>query len=165
MSTPEQCSDTRDEADAQAARVLLMVSKTSPLYSQSWASTDKILPAALDALRSSRLIEQDTMDIPKRFLMKQRERIRDFIMFDIFNNSYNPALGHLPKNNLPVLVVHFSKDKAYARIAEDGLQKRVNKEIRDAHNRNGIGSIPPFVLDYTTQEAPIYMNPRDPSLL
>jgi hypothetical protein len=147
------------------ARVLLMVSKTSRLYSQSWASTDKILPAALDTLRSSRLIEQNTADIPTRLLVKQRERTRDFIVFDIFNNDYDSALGHLPKGNLPVFVVHFSKDKAHARIAEDGLQKRVNKEIRDAHNRNGIGSIPPFVLDYTTREAPIYMNPRDPSLL
>jgi hypothetical protein len=167
MSTAPQCFDAPASAGTRATRVLLMASKSSLRYTQSWFTTNETLATALDALKSSRLIEQrDTADIPTRLLVKHKGNTRVFIIFDISNNDYNPAFGHLPKsNNLPVLVVHFSKDQTHTRVAEVGLRDRVNKETGNEHNRNGIGSVPPFIVDYTTNVAPVYMNPRDPSLL
>lgn len=44
------------------------------------------------------------------------------------------------------------------------IQNRVNKDIAQAHNLNGLGSLPPFVTDYTFGP-PVYLNPRDHSLL
>jgi hypothetical protein len=149
-----------------AVRVLLIVSKTNSFWTQSWSSTEETLVAALSALKKSQLVKyQDDIEVPLRILAKEKWDSKVFIVFDIFNFGYDPALGHLLEHNsLPVLVVQFSGKGEHTRIAEVGLRRRVNREICEVHNRNGIGGTPPYVVDHTAA-VPIYMNPRDPSLL
>jgi hypothetical protein len=90
-----------DIADVQTAvRVLLIVSKTNSFWTQSWSSTEETLVAALGALRKSQLIKyQDDTDVPLRILAKEKWESRVFIVFDIFNFGYDPALGHLPEHD------------------------------------------------------------------
>jgi hypothetical protein len=99
-----------------------------------------------------------------RLLAKEKWATRLFLVFDISNTSYDPATAHLPEQNkLPVAVVRLGKTvRAYS--ANPPVQNRVNKDIARAHNNNGINSLPPFVVDYTSGP-PTYLNPRDPSLL
>jgi hypothetical protein len=90
-----------DIADVQTAvRVLLIVSKTNSFWTQSWSSTEEILVAALSALRKSQLIKHhDDIEVPLRILAKEKWDSRVFIIFDIFNFAYDPALGYLPEQN------------------------------------------------------------------
>jgi len=166
VSTAESTehSHSLNEANTQkAVRVLLIVSQSNPLWSQSWSSTEAILPSAIDILRQNQLIKQESIET--RLLIKQKWPLRVLIVFDICNNTYDADLGHLPeKNNLPVFVVHFYGKGRSAWRADLGMRQRVNEDTCEAHNLNGKDGSPPYVLDRTTT-APIYLNPRDPSLL
>ena len=151
--------------EKNAVRVLLIISHSSPHWSQSWDSTEDILPTALEALRESQLIGREDMDMPPRLLVKQKWHLRILVVFDLFNEDYEMELGHLPEHNkLPVLVVHFSRKRVSALAANSGMQKRVNQDTGDAHNLNGEHAVPPYVVDHTTT-VPLYLNPRDPTLL
>lgn len=154
-----------ETGERNATRVLLIVSQSSPHWSRSWDSTEDILPTALEALRESQLVGREDMDVSPRLLVKQKWHLRVLIVFDLFNNDYEIKLGHLPEHNkLPVLVVHFSRKGVSALAANLGMQKRVNRVTADAHNVNGEEGVPPYVVDHTTT-VPLYLNPRDPSLL
>lgn len=99
-----------------------------------------------------------------QLLAKQKWATRLFLVFDISNTSYDAELGHLPEQNqLPVLIVRLGQ-KVQAYPASLPAQNRVNDDIARAHNDNGINSLPPFMVDYTSGP-PVYLNPRDPSLL
>ena len=157
--------------DRMAMRVLLIISQSSPAWSRSWSSTQDVLPTALDALRKSQFLglrQSDStkeVEIPLRLLAKQKWPLRVLVVLDLFNESYNPKLGHLPEHNdLPVCVVFFGGKGVSARAADAGMRARVNRDIGHAHNLNGEGSVPPYVVDHTTT-VPLYLNPRDPSLL
>lgn len=162
---------TTEEAQ-NAMRVLLIVSQSNPYWSQSWSSTNDILPTVLDALRKSQLLgpiktdSTEEVGIPLRLLIKQKWHLRVLIVLDPFNKNYNPQLGHLPEyNNLPVFVVYFGGKEVSARAADAGMRVRVNRDTGNTHNVNGENSVPPFVVDHTTTTVPLYPNPRDPSLL
>jgi hypothetical protein len=139
-----------------------MVSHDNDLFTRSWSSTEELIPIALDTLKEGQLIHQQKgVEVPWKLLVKKNWGIRVYIVFDIFNTDYDPAKGHLPeRNNLPVLIVHFSRKGVHTRVAEPGLRQRVNNETAEAHNLNGWDAVPPFVTDHTTT-VPIYMNPRD----
>jgi len=154
------------EKEQKAVRVLLVVSQKSPHWSQSWLSTEDVLPVALNAVREAGLIHKGGTEPPLRLLVKQKWHLRVLIVFDIFNGSYHAELGHLPKhNNLPVLIAYFGSKGVSARAADPGMQARVNKDTGYAHNVNGEHSIPPYVADHTGGAVPFYLNPRDSSLL
>jgi len=148
-----------------ATRVLLMVSHNNPLFAESWSSTEELIPKALDTLKERHLIyHQGYTKVPWTILVKKNMGIRVFVVFDIFNKDYDSAKGHLPShNNLPVVVIHFSRKGVHTRIAESGLRQRVNNETAEAHNLNGWDAGPPYVVDHTTT-VPIHMNPRDISV-
>ena len=159
------------EEGQNAMRVLLIVSQSNPYWSQSWSSTEDILPIALDALRKNHLLgprkidNTEEMKLSLRLLIKQKWHLRVLIVLDLFNKNYNPQLGHLPEyNNLPVFVVYFGGKGLSARAADAGMRARVNRDTGDTHNVNGENSLPPFVVDHTTT-VPLYLNPRNPSLL
>jgi len=166
----EDTADVQEAKEAKpldvqtAVRVLLIVSKANPLWTQSWSPTEEAVAAARETLRERRLI-QDKTEAPLRLLAKEKWGNRVFIIFDMFNLEYDPALGHLLEHNsLPVLVAQFSGKGVHTRIAEEGLRRRVNRETCEIHNRHGPDCVPPYVVDHTTT-VPVYMNPRDPSLL
>lgn len=154
------------EGEQKAVRVLVIISRNSPHWSQSWLSTEDVLPVALKAIREARLVSNQEAEVPIRLLVKQKWPLRVLFVFDIFNNTYSAELGHLPEqNNLPVIVVNFSAKGVSARVADRGMQIRVNRDTGYAHNDNGVHSMPPFVADHTGSDVPLYLNLRDPSLL
>lgn len=72
-----------------------------------------------------------------------------FLVVDASNTSYDPSLGHLPEQNrLPVSIIRLA-EKVQAYPANPLIQNRVNRDIAQVHNANGIDRVPPFVTDYT----------------
>lgn len=146
-------------------RVLVIISNTNAYWERCWSTSEDLLPVAFEILKEYRLLKYVYNFQPKmKLLAKQRWATRVFLVFDISNTCYDPEIGHLPEQNkLPVAVVRLGKTvQAYA--ANTPAQNKVNKDIARAHNDNGIKSLPPFVVDYTSGP-PLYPNPRDPSLL
>lgn len=146
-------------------RVLVIISNKSAYWEQAWSSSEDLLPVAFDILKYNHLLEGTHNRQPKlKLLAKQKWETRVFIVFDISNTSYDPKLGHLPEQNmLPVAIVRLS-EKVQAYTASLPAQNKLNEDVARAHNDNGIDSFPPFVADYTSGP-PLYLNPRDPSLL
>lgn len=139
-----------------------MVSHSSSLFTDAWSATEDLIPRALTILKETQLVHHEHgIEIPWRLLIKKNDGLRVLVIFDICNTEYDPAKAHLPgRNNLPVLVVHFSRKGVHTRVAESGLRQRVNNETAEAHNLHGWDALPPYVTDHTTT-IPIYMNPRD----
>ncbi|KAL4894561.1 hypothetical protein BDV59DRAFT_12852 [Aspergillus ambiguus] len=145
-------------------RVLVIISDKNAYWEQSWSSSEEILPAAYQVLEDNKLIHYPHSHQPQtKLLAKQRWQTRVFLVFDIANTSYDPAVAHLPEHNkLSVVIVRLSQ-KVHAYPANPPTQDKVNNDIARVHNDNGINSFPPFVTDYTSGP-PLYDNPRDPSL-
>jgi hypothetical protein len=80
------------------------------------------------------------------FLAKEKWDLRGFIVFDMFNDGYDPDKAHLEEqNNLSVISV-FQNERVS--VAGKPLAEKVNKDIRDLHNSTGLGSRPPFSADH-----------------
>lgn len=153
-------------AEQKSLRVLVIISNLNEYWEQSWSASEDLLPVAFEVLKDNLLLKHTTYDRrPQlRLLAKQKWATRVFLVFDISNTSYDPELGHLPEQNkLPVSIVRLGQ-KVQAYLANIPTQNKVNNDIARAHNDNGINSLPPFVTDYTSGP-PVYLNPRDPSLL
>lgn len=151
--------------DDKPLRVVVVISNKSTSWDQAWSASEETLPTAYQALLDNNLIHRPSGHAPlMRLLAKQRYQTRVFLVFDIDHTSYDPAVAHFPnENKLPVAIVRLSR-KVQAYPANPPMQNRVNKDIAQEHNYHGINSVPPFLTDYTIGP-PLYVNPRDPSLL
>ena len=120
---------------------------------------------ALEILKENDLLKYtDNHHLQLRLLAKQRWVTHVFLVFDISDTSYDPALGPLPEQNkLSVLIVRLAQ-KVQAYPANPPAQNKVNKDIARAHNYNGINSVPPFAVDYTFGPL-VCLDPCDPALL
>ncbi|KAL4810497.1 hypothetical protein BDV18DRAFT_131125 [Aspergillus unguis] len=146
-------------------RVLVIVSKSNPHWEQSWSTSEDILPIAFDILQDKHLLTGTYDNRPElKLLVKQKWATHVFLVFDISNTLYDPALGHLPEQNkLPITIVRLGKNtQAYP--ANAPMANKVNTDVARLHNVNGLHGSPPFVVDYTLG-SPFYSNPRDASLL
>jgi len=148
-------------------RVFVSVSRKSPYWSKAWTSSEEVISVVLRLMRENNLVALDTNDDPSQhlFLVKERWDKRTFIVFDIFNNTYNPDNAHLPgQNDLPVISVFLHRNES-ANIAGGLIANQVNKELRDLHNSTGPGSQPPFIVDHANGKVPSYPNPRTCTLV
>lgn len=103
--------------------------------------------------------------LPIRPRKKRGLPLRFLVVFDLFDKIYDPQLGQLYRqNHLPIMVIVLSVKGMTARAADAGLPTRVNRDTGYAHNVNSKNSVPLHVVDQTTTE-PLYLHPRDPSLL
>ena len=153
------------EISIPPVRVLVIVRPGSSVWSTAWTLPDSVVSASISQLKRSHLLPAFHDEIPRTLLAQQRYHRFIHIVFDIFHQSYDAALGHLPKSNiLPVLVVTFERTD-HAQQAQSKLSKLVNTEIAKAHNLNGIDSMPPFIEDHTSGLPPLYLAPREPSWL
>lgn len=146
-------------------RVLVIISNKNAYWEQSWSASEDLLPVTLQVLNNNHLLEHTyNLQTQTKLLVKHKWATHVFLVFDISNTSYDPKTGHLPEQNkLPVAIVRLG-EKVQAYRANNPAQNKVNNDIARAHNDNGINSLPPFVADYTSRP-PLYLNPRDPSLL
>lgn len=146
----------------QATRVLVHASSKGQYLQKAWDSPDEVIGLALELLRKSDLVSLNTDDPPKPlFLAKERISTRAFIVFDIFHDSYDPDTAHLDSNELPVIGVYLGSKESVSFLQSD-MAKFINDKVRDIHNDTGLGSRPPFSVDYTDGKVPVYWNPRIP---
>lgn len=147
-------------------RVLIIVSRSSQYWSDTWDFPERISLLALEAVKQAHGFQQDTIGFETQIMLKQRWPLRQFIVFDIGHTDYCAAQGHLPEHNrLQVCIVRFGSKSTSAQLANEGVADRVNKETADAHNLHSDDSAPPFEEDHMHGNYPTYLNPRDPSLL
>jgi hypothetical protein len=153
------------EVPPKPLRILVVVTPRSQHWPSAWTSADDVVSAAAKCLEESQILRKHEDDLHIRLLAKHRWPCMVNIVFDTFNDSYDPKQAHLPEhNNLPVAVVRLGK-KMSATHANTNLRDKVNKEIAIAHNLNGEDGLPPFLEDHTLNMVPEYANPRDFDLL
>lgn len=147
-------------------RVLVIVFQKNANWPKAWDSTADLIPVALQVLEDKQLLK-DSHNLQSNLVLlsKHKWQTRVMFVFDISNTAYDTEKGHLPEQNqLPVVVVSLGRT-ATAYEANNMVRERVNNSIAEAHNLNGINGCPPFLEDHTTGSPPLYLNPRDPSLL
>lgn len=149
---------------ATATRVFVSVSRKSSHYDSAWDSPDSIVQFGLQVVKENKLLSYDRPPTPRLLAKERWQRIH--IVFDVFNDTYDPTTAHLAgQNDLPVIVVYLSggsrdEDENKASIACASLREEVNRTIRDLHDWNGNGSQPPFAVDHANGNIPTYLNPR-----
>ncbi|KAF2175330.1 hypothetical protein K469DRAFT_69023 [Zopfia rhizophila CBS 207.26] len=154
-----------ENEEQKAVRILAIVTRKSTYWHSAWTSTEDIVSTAVTNLRGSHFLQSSKDDLPIQLLAMHKWPHTIHIVFDIFNDSYDVTLAHLPEhNNLPIVSVHFGQRIKVARTSAS-LSNRVNTEIALAHNLNGQHGVPPFREDHTRDTPPLYLNPRDPSLI
>lgn len=101
-----------------------------------------------------------SLDIATKFLTEKKFTTRTHLIFNIFHNNYQPENGHLPgQNKLPVLYIWLSKGES-AKTVNSFIQRTVNKRVREIHDLTGLGSVPSFLINYSSGQTPIFWNPR-----
>jgi hypothetical protein len=139
-------------------RVLAIVSEKSPVWKQS---AEKIIETAIRVISEENIYDAKEITLSDtRLLAIQYYLTREWFVFDIANQDYDPTKGHLSEiNKLPVVVIHLS-DREIASKPHPGECARINETIRHLHDANGLGSIPPFIENHTLGTPPNYPNPR-----
>ena len=95
-----------------------------------------------------------------RFLIQEQWDRVDFLVFALFNTTYDHKTAH-HASNLPVAVFDFSRTKDRISVASPMLRKQVNDAVSRHHNLNGWDVYPPYFADHTDNRFPSYTNPRD----
>lgn len=150
------------ENKQQPTRILVHASSKGQYLQKAWDSPDEVIDVALQLLRESDLVSIPTDDPPKPlFIVKERTSTRAFLVFDIFHDSYDPDTAHVDSTELPVIGVYLSGKESVSTM-RSGMAKVINDKVRDIHNDTGLGSRPPFSVDYTDGKSPVYWNPRIP---
>lgn len=144
-----------------ARRVFVSISNKSCHWSRAWESSEAIIELAVAYIKKS---DPAALNAEKAleptFLIRERWTSRIWIVFDLFNNAYDPENAHLPEHNdLPVTMVSFG-ERDVVSPASTIIEDRVNKAVQDAHDLHGIGSHPPFSIDHSNGNVPTYPNPR-----
>jgi hypothetical protein len=120
-----------------------------------------IIDAALETLQ---IRHEDAT--PLQHLVTKYWGMATFLVFDLWNPSYDYNTAHLVENNqLQVQAVHLRRVKNETTVAGTALCDKVNKEVAETHNVTGYGAELPFRVNHTNGNAPVWLHPRDPSLL
>ncbi|KAL1845444.1 hypothetical protein VTK73DRAFT_557 [Phialemonium thermophilum] len=146
-----------------AKRVLIVVSRTSNYWAEAWTAPANLMSTSLRLLQDQELIPPTTLDDPSAvtFVAKERWDVRTFLVLDIWHAAYDPDTAHLPgQNELPVVVVSFGRgEAATAYRAGTPTENRVDRELRDLHDRTGPGSRPPFEVDHADGKQAVIIGP------
>lgn len=148
---------------AMDSRVFGSVSRKNLHRDSAWEFPQSVMQCSLQVLKDSNLLPDHEAAMPRLLAIEGWRRIH--IVFDIFNEEYNPEAAHLPyQNNLPVIAVYLSgsgnNDENKAVIAPPLLQSEVNRTIQNFHDWHGFGSLPPFAVGHANGNVPTYPNPR-----
>lgn len=149
-----------DTSRMKPTRILILMQNSS----RHWLKTDaEVIDAALE------LISQQDLDLNNvtftakdyRFIAKEMWGMVTFFIVDLFHHDYNPETSHKEgENNLPLIVVRFSKKKETALQENQAMEVYVNQRLRQLHDDEGYGSEPPFFVDHRDGKVPSYPSPR-----
>lgn len=138
-------------------RILVAVSSHNEHWMEARTSARSLEPIVFDILKKEGLLSESSS---AKFVAEERFDTRSHLIFDVAYDDYQPENAHLPgQGDLPVLRVWLTK-KEGAERASSVIQEMVNGRIRQIHDQTGIGSAPPFLIDYTDGKVPTYWNPR-----
>ncbi|KAJ5713594.1 uncharacterized protein N7483_010775 [Penicillium malachiteum] len=152
------CSEYFQPKSTQAIPIRMCISFTrdSPYWETPESSLKDILQQLdikSDISKTAQLLV--TQKWPKYF----------FLIYDFFHTDYDSSSAHQPEENeLDVMRVDSRGDKFHIRMADTLFKTRINHEVAMIHNVNG-DAVPPYVDDHSGGNVPIYLNPRDTSLL
>lgn len=133
-----------------AKRILVDIHPRSIYRRFGFDEPGVLIGIALEALKMQKLIPPGTRndDSDVRLIIKRISRYDTKIVFDIFHDTYDAAQAHLYGQDPPVLIVSMRKRESMRAFKANSFQElKVNYEIRYLHNRNGVGSQPPFSED------------------
>lgn len=100
-------------------RVLVSVSSRNPHYSEAWTSCQEVINIALQLIREKSLIAFDADDPRYQVLATERWNMRVYIVFDIFNELYDPDTAHLPgQNDISVISVFLHGSGSRMRVSQ-----------------------------------------------
>jgi len=138
----------------------LSISGKNEQFEVAWKEPNEVIGIALDLLCEGNYVTDPQHTIKPRLLVKERWAVRTYIVFDIFHDNYNSGNAHiLGHNDLSVIVVYLSNTNK-VQLASEGIQAKTNAEVRDIHDKTGIGSEPPFEIDHMNGNIPSYPHPR-----
>lgn len=139
-------------------RVLTIIWNKSEAWEQS---PEEIIQFSLQAIADKNLYDITEISASDtKLLTIQNHRTRKIFGFDIRNESYDAAKGHLPEQNkLPVVVVHLGGRENIAFQPRPAECARINENVRFLHDANGFGSTPPFIENHLGTP-PSYPNAR-----
>lgn len=139
---------------SQPIRVCISVTCSSPYWHTPEDSLGRFLQE----------VKYEITENQVRLLVKQIWPRHVFLVYDFFHVDYDHKIAHLPDNNhLPVMKVDF-RNEITIRLAGFEFRTKVNEEVARMHNLNGFKE-PPYSDDHCGETAPVYLNPRDVSLL
>lgn len=154
MGSSKITSEVKDLIrDREPLRVAIMVNPQSST-AQKLGPTPNLVVDEILAL----------LDLPPglahlRYLVHQIWDIVDIFVLDIFNLAYDCAKAHLPQD-LPVIMVHYSRRKVTASLASRDFRNQVNETVAKLHDLNGWETSPPYIDDHSNGIIPRYPNPR-----
>ncbi len=141
-----------------AKRIFVSISSKSQHWPQSCESAKAAIDIALDLVKRQGLVPRDN-EMSPRLLIEDKWGSRTHIVFDVLHDTYRSETAHLPsEGNLPVIVVWLSTTET-AQPATQGIENRVNDEVRQWHTLTDAGGVPPFVFDRSGGAYPIFTNP------
>lgn len=153
-----------------AIRVLVSVSSKSCHWQTACKSPEEIVQLTIDAIQKNNWLSLKTTTtttppLKPMLLVTEKWIPRVFIVFDLFNDDYDPDTAHLPgRNDLPVLPIYFSKKEGQESMdlgpQSHLISDKVNKSVYTVFDSTGLGSRPPFIVDHLNGNIPTYPNPR-----
>lgn len=142
-----------DTSRESPKRILILMRDSS----RHWLKTDaEIIDTALQ------LISQQALNLNDyRFIAKEMWGTVTFYIVDLFHHDYDPDTAHKEgENDLPLIIVRFSKKKETALQEKQTMEDFVNQRLRQLHDDEGYGSKPPFYVDHRDGKIPSYPSPR-----
>jgi hypothetical protein len=92
-------------------RVLLNISCKSCHWQTACESPEEIVKIAIDAIQKNNWLSPNaSASLKHTLLVTEKWTPQVFIVFDLFNDSYDPDTAHLPdRNDLPVFPIYISR--------------------------------------------------------
>ncbi|KAJ2904909.1 hypothetical protein MKZ38_006950 [Zalerion maritima] len=144
-------------------RVFVSVSPKSRHWPKAWESSEEMIEVALAKIKENdpTALSAGGGVLNPTFLVKERWTSQIWIVFDIFNDTYDPGDAHLPgRNDLQVIIVALS-ERDVVTVASKLIEDRVNKSVQQVHDSHGVGSRPLFTVDHANGNIPSYPNPTN----
>ena len=164
ISATKNVSSANENTKQTPVRFLLHLSERASdikHWSVAWDSPEELVSAALQAAKDAKLITSTATAVECTLLAKQHWGTRIFAVFDLANEAYDPAAGHLTEHNdLAVLTIYYKRHRIVAQLATEGMRSKVNEDVRYLHDMNGWGSTPVFEEDHRDGKYPNYYNAR-----
>lgn len=149
------------ETKSSAKRVCISVGSMSSHLSRAYDQPIEMITLSLELLKERMgLLADHDRDV--LYVARERSGIRTHIIFDLFNVGYESSTAHIKgKNDLPVISIFCTRgEEVTVGEAVVLVANSVNKQIRDIHDLEGIGSKPPFSIDRADGKIPTYPRPR-----